>query len=91
MYDVDVSPDLISRVTDGVLEELQEWQGRPLDRVYPVIFIDALMVKIRVLSLILWRGGWVRPPVLRDHAPGAVPMSCCRTWLLCALREFTGI
>ena len=31
MYDVDVSPDLISRVTDGVLEELQEWQGRPLD------------------------------------------------------------
>jgi transposase-like protein len=36
-----------------VLEELQEWQSRPLDRVYPVVFIDALMVKIRVLSLIL--------------------------------------
>jgi len=53
MYDVDVSPDLISRVTDGVLEELQQWQSRPLDRVYPVIFIDALMVKVRVLSLIL--------------------------------------
>jgi putative transposase len=32
MYDVDVSPDLISRVTDAVLEELQEWQSRPLDR-----------------------------------------------------------
>ena len=47
MYDVDVSPDLISRVTDGVLEELQEWQSRPLDQVYPVVFIDALMVKIR--------------------------------------------
>jgi len=47
MYDVDVSPDLISRVTDAVLEELQEWQARPLDRVYPVVFIDALMVKIR--------------------------------------------
>jgi len=47
MYDVDVSPDLISRVTDAVLEELQEWQSRPLDRVYPVVFIDALMVKIR--------------------------------------------
>jgi Transposase, Mutator family len=31
MYDVDVSPDLISRVTDGVLEELAEWQSRPLD------------------------------------------------------------
>jgi putative transposase len=47
MYDVDVSPDLISRVTDGVVEELAEWQARPLDRVYPVVFIDALMVKIR--------------------------------------------
>ena len=47
IYDVDVSPDLISRVTDGVLEELQEWQNRPLDAVYPVVFIDAIMVKIR--------------------------------------------
>jgi putative transposase len=47
MYQVEVSPDLISRVTDGVLEELAEWQARPLDAVYPVVFIDALMVKIR--------------------------------------------
>jgi transposase-like protein len=47
MYQVDVSPDLISRVTDAVVDELQEWQARPLDRVYPVVFIDALMVKIR--------------------------------------------
>jgi len=47
MYGVEVSPDLISRVTDAVVEELAEWQSRPLDQVYPVIFIDALMVKIR--------------------------------------------
>ena len=47
MYQVDVSPDLISRVTDAVAGELAEWQSRPLDRVWPVIFIDALMVKIR--------------------------------------------
>ena len=47
IYDVDVSPDLISRVTDAVVEELAEWQSRPLDSVYPVVFIDALMVKIR--------------------------------------------
>jgi hypothetical protein len=92
MYDVDVSPDLISRVTDGVLEELAEWQARPLDAVYPVVFIDALMVKIRVLSLILWRGGWVRPLPLRDHALGALSsMSCCHTWPRCALRGCTGI
>jgi len=47
MYDVDVSPDLISRVTDGVVEELAEWQSRSLYAVYPVIFVDALMIKVR--------------------------------------------
>ena len=47
MYGVEVSADLISRVTDAVIEELAEWQSRPLDPVYPVIFIDAFMVKIR--------------------------------------------
>jgi putative transposase len=47
IYDVEVSPDLISRVTDAVVDELIEWQSRPLDAVYPVVFIDALMVKIR--------------------------------------------
>jgi transposase-like protein len=47
MYQVEVSPDLISRVTDAVAEELAEWLARPLDAVWPVVFIDALMVKIR--------------------------------------------
>jgi len=47
IYDVEVSADLISRVTGAVAEELAEWQARPLDAVYPVIFIDALMIKIR--------------------------------------------
>src|SRR5690348_4180974 len=47
IYGVEVSPDLISRVTDAVVDELAEWQARPLDPVYPVVFIDALMVKIR--------------------------------------------
>lgn len=47
IYSADVSTDLISRVTDQVLEELNTWQQRPLDRVYPVILIDAIHVKIR--------------------------------------------
>jgi putative transposase len=47
LYGVEVSPDLISRVTDAVLEEVREWQNRPLDAVYPVVFLDALRVKIR--------------------------------------------
>lgn len=47
IYDVDVSPDLISKVTDAVWEELEEWRSRPLDAVYPIVYIDALNVKIR--------------------------------------------
>jgi putative transposase len=47
MYAVEVSPDLISRVTDAVLEEVTAWQTRPLEPVYPLVFFDALRVKIR--------------------------------------------
>lgn len=47
LYGVTVSPDLISTVTDAVLEEVTAWQQRPLARLYPVIFFDALRVKIR--------------------------------------------
>ena len=52
LYGTEVSPDLISRVTDGVLDEVREWQNRPLDRVYPVVFFDALRVKIRDEGLV---------------------------------------
>ena len=47
MYAVDVSPDLISSVTDAVLSEVATWQARPLETMYPVVFFDALRVKIR--------------------------------------------
>src|SRR5258705_118394 len=47
MYAVDVSPDLISTVTDAIIEEVTAWQARPLDRVYAVVFFDALRVRIR--------------------------------------------
>ncbi|XHR30528.1 MAG: IS256 family transposase [Chthoniobacteraceae bacterium] len=46
-YKVEVSPDFISTVTDSVLEAVSEWQNRPLERLYPVVFFDALRVKIR--------------------------------------------
>jgi putative transposase len=48
LYGVEVSATLISNVTDAVLEEVKAWQSRPLDRVYPIIYFDALVVKIRV-------------------------------------------
>jgi putative transposase len=47
MYEVEVSPDLISTVTDSVVAEVTAWQSRPLEAVYPVVFFDALRVKIR--------------------------------------------
>jgi transposase-like protein len=47
-----VSPDLISRVTDEVIDEVLEWQSRPLDEVYPIIIFDALRVKIRDESVV---------------------------------------
>ena len=47
IYDVEVSPDLISKITDAVHAEVAEWQMRPLDSVYPVIFLDALVCKVR--------------------------------------------
>jgi hypothetical protein len=52
LYAADVSPDLISRVTDAILDEVREWQKRPLDSVYPVVFFDALRVKIRDEGLV---------------------------------------
>lgn len=47
MYGVEVSPDLISRVTDAVMEDVAAWQSRPLDSVYPIVYLDAIVVKIR--------------------------------------------
>lgn len=47
MYDADVSPALISRVTDAVLERVLEWQSRPLDELYPIVYLDCIVLKIR--------------------------------------------
>lgn len=47
IYEVEVSPDLISRITDAVLDEVKDWQARPLDAVYPVVFLDAIVCKVR--------------------------------------------
>ena len=47
IYGVEVSPDLISTVTDAVLDEVKAWQTRLLDEVYPIVYLDALQVKVR--------------------------------------------
>jgi len=52
LYGMEVSPDLISAVTDAVLDEIATWQARPLEPVYPLVFFDALRVKIRDEGLV---------------------------------------
>lgn len=47
VYGTEVSPDTISTITDEVLDEVKVWQTRPLDEVYPIVYVDALMVKVR--------------------------------------------
>jgi putative transposase len=47
VYGTDISHDTISKITDEVLDEVKAWQARPLDPVYPVVFIDALVVKVK--------------------------------------------
>ncbi len=47
LYGTEVSPDLITRVTDSVLEQAKEWQARTLEAVYPIVYIDALFVSVR--------------------------------------------
>lgn len=47
MYGADVSASLISKVTDAVIEQVIEWQSRPLDAVYPIVYLDCIVVKIR--------------------------------------------
>ena len=47
LYDVDISSSLVSRVTDNILEDITAWQNRPLSSVYPIVYLDCIVVKIR--------------------------------------------
>jgi putative transposase len=66
LYGIDVSPDLISAVTDAVLEEVGEWQNRPLDACYPLIFFDAIRVKIRDEGFVRNKAVYIALGILPD-------------------------
>ncbi|AHF73942.1 transposase ISSoEn2, IS256 family [Candidatus Sodalis pierantonius str. SOPE] len=53
LYDADVSPALVSKVTDAVMEQVVEWQNRPLDAVYPIVYLDCIVLKVRQDSRII--------------------------------------
>jgi transposase-like protein len=65
-YGTEVSPQLISTVTDGVLAEVTAWQSRPLEAVYPVVFFDALRVKIREDNVVRNKAVYLALGVRRD-------------------------
>ena len=65
-YATEVSPDLISQVTDAVMEEIGAWQSRPLDPMYPVVFFDALRVKIREDAVVRNKAVYLALGVLPD-------------------------
>ena len=66
LYQVEVSPAMISSVTDAVLEDVAAWQQRPLDRMYPVVIFDALRVKIRDEGLVRNKAVYLALGVDRD-------------------------
>lgn len=66
LYGVEVSPDLISRVTDAVLEEVRAWQNRALETVYPVVIFDALRVKIRDEGIVRNKAVYLALAITRD-------------------------
>jgi transposase-like protein len=65
-YGVEVSPDLISTVTDAVVAEVTAWQARPLEPMYPVVFFDALRVKIRDEAVVRSKAVYLALAVLPD-------------------------
>jgi putative transposase len=66
MYSVEVSPDLISKVTDAVMSEVTAWQSRPLETMYPVVFFDALRVKIREDAVVRSKAVYLALGILPD-------------------------
>jgi hypothetical protein len=66
LYGIDVSPDLISTVTDAVLDEVAEWQNRPLDACYPLVFFDAIRVKIRDEGFVRNKAVYIALGILPD-------------------------
>ena len=65
-YGTEVSPDFISTVTDGVLAEVTAWQNRPLEPIYPVVFFDALRVKIREDAVVRNKAVYLALGIRRD-------------------------
>jgi putative transposase len=62
IYGVDVGRDTISRVSDAVLDDVKEWQARPLEKLYLVVWLDAIVLKIRDQGSVRNKHAYPSPP-----------------------------
>lgn len=58
IYGIDVSPTMVSKITDKILPMIAEWQSRPLERIYPIVFLDAIHFKVRQDSRIVHKAAY---------------------------------
>ncbi len=63
LYDADVSPALVLKVTDVVMEQVSEWQNRPLDAVYPIVYLDCIVLKVRQDSRVINKSAFLAPGI----------------------------
>ena len=47
IYDMEISPELISQITNSVIEEVRQWQNRPLDDTYPIVYMDCIQINMK--------------------------------------------
>ena len=82
LHGLKVSPDLISRVTDAVLDEVREWQNRALDRMYPIVIVDALRVKIRDADsrMVKNKAVYIALGVIRDGLREVLGLWIAESW-----------
>ena len=70
IYGVEVGRDLISRVTDAVMDDVREWGKRPLEDIYPIVFLDCMVLKIRDGGTVQRRALYLALGVTLDGRPG---------------------
>ncbi len=76
IYGVEISPTLISQVTDAVLDEMKAWRERPLDAIYPIVYLDALTVKVRDHGHIVNKAVYPALGVVDEASLTTAPRKC---------------
>jgi putative transposase len=79
MYGVEVSPTLVSQVTDAIIEEITLWQNRPLEEAYPIIYLDAVRVKVRHNSTVINKSVYLAIGITWDGAKEVLGMWIAET------------